>query len=326
MTEPLPLPGDPSVPGAQVASPARSAGALLRAAREREGLHLAVLAATIKVAPAKLEALEQDRYDQLPNATFARALAQSICRSLKIDPRPVLALLPQVDTPALEGAMGKLNTPFQERPSRGDGSGLTWASKPMFWAGGLLLVAALVIGLVPPELLDPVRVAMFSPARPASAVVALSPAASPITTTPTTAGSGERAIAPTPSAATVSPSAVAVATPASDALPHPRGDASRQPAPVPGPTVAASAALPVAVGPGLLHLAASADSWIEVIDAKGQPVFSRIVRRDEAVAVDAAPPMRVRVGNASGTQVTFRGQVLELGPYTRDNVARLELR
>ena len=85
-----------------------------------------MLAATIKVAPAKLEALEQDRYGELPNATFTRALAQSVCRSLKIDPRPVLALLPQVDAPPLEDAMGKLNTPFQERDSRADGSSLAW--------------------------------------------------------------------------------------------------------------------------------------------------------------------------------------------------------
>ena len=120
---------EPDSGGADSAG-SRTAGAMLKAARQRAGLHVAVLAATIKVAPAKLEALEQDRYDQLPNATFTRALAQSVCRSLKVDPRPVLALLPQVEAPALEGSAGRLNTPFQDRPSRTDGSGLAWASKP----------------------------------------------------------------------------------------------------------------------------------------------------------------------------------------------------
>ena len=71
------------------------AGALLRAARERQGLHLAALAAQLKVAPRKLEALEADRYDELPDATFVRALAASMCRVLKIDPAPVLERLPQ---------------------------------------------------------------------------------------------------------------------------------------------------------------------------------------------------------------------------------------
>ena len=70
------------------------AGALLRAARERQGLHIAALAAAIKVSQRKLEALEADRFDELPDATFTRALAQTVCRQLKIDPKPVLERLP----------------------------------------------------------------------------------------------------------------------------------------------------------------------------------------------------------------------------------------
>lgn len=71
-----------------------SAGRLLREAREKRGMHIAALAASIKVTPKKLEALESDRIDLLPDATFARALAQTVCRALKIDSGPVMALLP----------------------------------------------------------------------------------------------------------------------------------------------------------------------------------------------------------------------------------------
>ena len=71
-------------------NPATSAGALLRQARQAQGLHIAALAAAIKVTPRKLELLEADRYDELPDATFVRALAQTVCRSLKIDAAPVL--------------------------------------------------------------------------------------------------------------------------------------------------------------------------------------------------------------------------------------------
>ena len=51
------------------------AGALLRAARERQGLHVAALAAAIKIPQRKLEALEAGRFEELPDATFTRALA-----------------------------------------------------------------------------------------------------------------------------------------------------------------------------------------------------------------------------------------------------------
>ncbi|UUZ68449.1 helix-turn-helix domain-containing protein [Polaromonas sp. P2-4] len=51
-----------------------SAGTLLRDAREAAGLHIATLAVSLKVPVKKLEALEQDRFDLLPDLVFARWL------------------------------------------------------------------------------------------------------------------------------------------------------------------------------------------------------------------------------------------------------------
>ena len=69
--------------------PTTAGGAAAPGARG-QGLHIAALAAAIKVTPRKLEALETDRFDELPDATFTRALAQTVCRTLKIDAAPVL--------------------------------------------------------------------------------------------------------------------------------------------------------------------------------------------------------------------------------------------
>ncbi|MEY2686273.1 MAG: hypothetical protein RL375_471, partial [Pseudomonadota bacterium] len=41
---------------------------------------------------------------------------------------------------------------------------------------------------------------------------------------------------------------------------------------------------------------------------------------------DGVLPMRAKIGNAAGTEVTFRGQRVDLAPVTRENVARLELK
>jgi len=38
------------------------------------------------------------------------------------------------------------------------------------------------------------------------------------------------------------------------------------------------------------------------------------------------PPLTLRIGNASGMTLSFKGQVVDLVPYTRNNVARLELK
>src|SRR5437870_13153008 len=90
-----------------------TAGALLRRAREAAGLHVAALAVSLKVPVRKLEALEDDRYDLMPDAVFIRGLASSVCRTLKIDPQPVLERLPQTAAPRLITNTDGLNQPFR---------------------------------------------------------------------------------------------------------------------------------------------------------------------------------------------------------------------
>ncbi|MDE2372427.1 MAG: helix-turn-helix domain-containing protein, partial [Burkholderiales bacterium] len=146
-----------------------TAGALLRAARERQGLHIAALAAAIKVSPRKLDALENDRWDELPDATFARALAQTVCRTLKIDAKPVLDLLPPAAPAVLEAKSGGLNTPFRDRPGRDDAGLAVSAIKPMVWAATLLMVAAVIVYLLPEGLLKPAPARVVAASAPAPA-------------------------------------------------------------------------------------------------------------------------------------------------------------
>lgn len=66
-------------------------GQELAAAREARGLALVDVAQSLKFAPRQLEALEQERFDALPGATFARGMVRSYARLLKLDPEPLLA-------------------------------------------------------------------------------------------------------------------------------------------------------------------------------------------------------------------------------------------
>lgn len=102
MNDTSPTPSE-ATPGSS-STPSASAGQLLRRYRESTGLHIVALSSALKVARAKLEALEADRLDDLPDVVFARALAMSCCRYLGKDPEPVLALMPShaaQPTPAL---------------------------------------------------------------------------------------------------------------------------------------------------------------------------------------------------------------------------------
>jgi len=299
-----------------------TAGRLLREAREKQGLHIAALAAAIKVSPKKLELLESDRFGELPDATFTRALAQTVCRALKADPGPVMQLLPPPAGHRLEHVGEGLNTPFRDRP--GALVQRDWwqiASSPMFWIIALILVGAGAIWLLPASF----GALATGRSHPASAPLArvgvepgMPPEASDTVASPMVASAEPRA-------ATIE-RIVPVADVASAPRNAPLAEAAE---PIAGAAVAppfVAASTPGALPAGMLQLRSSAASWVEVTDAHGKPLFSRLLRQGEAVGIDGVPPLKVRIGNAAGTQVVFRGQPTELQAFTRDNVARLELK
>ena len=316
--------------GATAPGSAMSAGRLLREAREKQGLHIAALAAAIKVAPKKLELLESDRFDALPDATFARALAQTVCRALKIDPAPVMRLLPPPSGHRLETVGEGLNTPFRERPGVLVQS--TWSeglSSPGYWFAGLLLIAAVGVYFLPAGLIG-----TLGSARPASAPTAAVSANVEPVMPPEAVADAARAASGAASAASGLIEVRAPAEPPVGSLPAtgatgaaPASEAPASAAVAAAPTTpAASSAQGDAMSSGVLQLRTTAASWVEVTDSRGQPLVSRLLKPGEAIGVDGVPPFRVRIGNAAGTQLVFRGQPTDLRAFTRDNVARLELR
>jgi len=266
----------------------------------------------LKVPQAKLEALEADRYTELPDATFARALATAVCRALKIEAAPVLALLPRTSELGFDVRPG-LNQPFRERGAGPiDGGVLGLLKRPVVWGLALLLVAAGAIYWIPAGWL-PERDTSTAPAFPASTGVVTTAASGPVVefVSAPPAASEPAASAPLPVVASAP-----VSVPAS------------APAPVASaPLQIREVAPPPAVIPAgqALRVTASADSWIEVVDAKGQAVLSRVLRAGEQQEFGGAAPYKVRVGNVSGTQVQWRGNAVDLAARASNNVARLEL-
>lgn len=287
-----------------------SAGALLRAARQAQGLHIAALAASIKVSQRKLELLEADRLSELPDATFARALAQTICRSLKIDPAPVLAALPQATGYRLDAVDGGINTPFRDRPGRHEPDRRSVLASPAVWATSLIAAAALLVLLMPAEWATSIQAAISG--SPPSTPVAAAP-------TPTAVEAPSVAVMPTEAAAPADAASAAIIEAAASAVVVELAASAAG-----GLPAMAAAASSAAVGP--LQLKASAETWVEVVDAESKVLVSRLLASGETLVLDGAMPFRLKIGNAAGTEVAFRGQAVNLASSTRDNVARLELK
>jgi len=299
-----------------------SAGSLIRQAREVAGLHIAALAVALKVPVKKLEALEADRLDLLPDAVFVRALAASVCRTLKIDAGQVLALLPQTGKPSLGQQHTPINAPFR---SPGDGPGpslFAQVSRPAVLAGLLLLLGALVLIFLP------AAQQAGSTAGPGTE----SASAGRATVVPQGASSGEpmaKAKAQVPGSDKPAETSVAAAAlPAAPVLPPQLSTATAPPLPVPAPGLAAPvAAEPTQPAPtGIIVFRAKGESWVEVTDARGTVVVRRTLAAGEQVGASGILPLSAVVGRADATLVEVRGKAFDLNPVRKDNVARFEVK
>lgn len=282
----------------------------LKQAREASGLHIAALAASLKVPVKKLEALEAGRYDELPDMTFARALASSACRHLKVDPAQVLQQIPLARVPQLGDQPSSINAPFNGAVPAPVFNPAGWLARPAVLAAIAVLLAALVLLLMPAR-------------EPEQPEAVMPPEAAPQVPVSSDAGVAEEVVAPPVNAATLPdvPTSTAVV--------------STSVSPV---VVSAATATQVASGPAgsattsgvdpsvVLRIAVTGDSWVEVVNGQGGASVQRMLKAGEALDFSAKPPYAVVIGRADVAQVTVRGKALDIAQFARNSVARFEVK
>lgn len=284
-----------------------SAGALLRQARQSAGMDIAVLASALKVPVNKLQALENDDFTVLPDAVFARALASSVCRTLKVDPAPVLGQLPQGQAPRLVGDKDGLNAKFKDPQDKAPPLRLPAASRGVSLTVLVLLAAAAAVYFLPSGMLEFDLARAPAPA-PAQAVVEASQENGSVSE-------------PVPGAE----SAVSAQSPASD-VPAAAPTAVVPAAAVPMVAASVASAAGTAVASALLEFRATAESWVQVRDAAGAVVFERTLKAGESAQAPGKPPLSVVVGKVNATEVMVRGAPFDLSTVARENVARFEVK
>ena len=298
-------------------SPKPSAGQLLKKARQAKGVHLAVLAVTLKVPVRQLEALEADQYDAFKGGTtFLRAITSSMCRHLGIDAAPVLALLPSAVSsmgaarPALEPELGLQRVSLRPRGAR--------SARPVLILALLMLLGtAAFLWLPSPETWWPAG------SQSDSSATQVEEAAVPLGQASNPESSEEAASAASAVQPDTLPAASAAVPPAPSAL----ASGLSMPATSPAVASAKTAPTPAAVSakPAVLRLEASADTWVEVRDAKGQAT-GRLLKATESMEIQQPVPYSVVIGRAAAVKATLRGQPFDLKPHAPQSVARFEVK
>lgn len=297
-----------------------TAGSMLREARIAAGAHLESIAFSLKVPVHKIDALEHDDLMAFPDITFMRALASSVCRILRVDPAPVLALMPQNRPDTLGSANESARPTFRDHTRSGRSfSGVGRSSRWVMAAVFLLLLGAAAVILVP-EGWKPPDVLGFASA-PASGTA--SSAAVEI--------SLERTVPP-PALVVADPVQTA-ASPASFPSPSaspslsvaPNADASESALPAEAKQ-SESVNLPTqAAAPDRLSLSARGDSWVKVADSNGKTLLERNLKKGEAVSVNEPGRLSVVIGRADVVDVRVGSDVRDISAVTRNNVARFEV-
>ena len=285
-----------------------SAGALLRQARQAQGVALGDLAATLKVPVEKLQALEDEDWQRLPDVVFLRALAQTICRTLHLEAAPVLALLPQQKVTAL-APQGGLNAPMRER---GVPSILATNTQHSPWPWVVLLLIVLggggYLGVqwMAPEWVRGVP----APSAPAGDSPLFSPAG------PEEGDGAQAGEVPTVQAAALMQPALPEEEGAQPGFAAPAPVAQAEPAAAP----AAASVSPV------LRITAKGATWVQVLDAQQRLLIEKILQDGEVFSTSAPKPLTVAVGKADLATVEVNGAPFDVQAVARSNVARFEVK
>lgn len=274
----------------------RSAGQMLRELRESAGVDPALLASAMKVSTQKLDALENDRLDLLPDVTFARGLASAICRAFGADPAPVLERMP-VSAPGLRPPEQNINQPFRRIGDRPTPVLATSFSKPLMMVVGALLLGAAALYFLPTL---PIQLGAPAPAQTSAEGVV------------------REDVGPTPAVEPTPPAELPLgAASAEQVLPPSAAAAPAAPA-APAPAAAA--------GGELVQFSAKAETWVTVRDAAGKQLINRVLAAGETVGVSGDAPLSVTIGRKDAVDVTVRGQPFDHRSLSKTTVSRFQVK
>lgn len=282
-----------------------SPGALMRDAREASGIHIDVLAAALKITVDRLDALEADRYTDLPDMVFARALAASACRILKLDPVPVLALMPKNQAQSLTAGRSDINASFRDAAEKKNRIPFSRKmAQPLGVAVMILLIGAGVLFFLPERGDKPENVVVSSaPALAANEVGESLTINQPVSIAQDLESGASVALSALVNGETADVKVLDAAAGSTEVV-----QASSHPA------------------DGLLEFRAREKTWIQVRDATKKIVFERIMAKGEAASVAGNPPLSVVIGRADSTEVFVRGTPFDLTSVAKENVARFEVK
>lgn len=292
---------------------ASTAGSMLAAARRASGFSVEHVAGKLKLSKRQIEALEADRYQELPANTFVRGFVRNYARLVELDARPLLTYLDRhLPTEAPQAALPRLSDDTMPLMRLGGRQKRYKVFKVLLVL--VVVFAAIVYGLIWQGVFDAKR---FLPANTTDVAKTESPIEA-IERGP------ELVAQPVPAAVVVAEPPSAILPSVTPVLTAPVATSATAP-----PTIATPTPIsPQAAEPALadaLQINTRGDSWMTVVDSTGKRWVNELVKSGESRVIHGKPPLKLTIGNAKYVDVIYKGKVTDLVPHTKVAVANLVL-
>lgn len=286
---------------AEVVGQQAAIGASLKAAREARGLSVEDVASHLRLSPRQIHALENDEFSALPETTITRGFIRNYARLLEIAAEPLLDA-------------------YKAYSPAGGPKAITIQSANILISGGdrrpwvAYISASIVIAVLLGAWLlyvEPARVGAPKAIAVAPAPTVSDPASNEVTE-------------PLPVAALPAAERAQAAEPVPDAA---AANNETAPAPAPEANVASAPMDPQDASRALakVELRFTESSWVSVVDRNDREILNKTKPAGTAEQIEGQPPLKLIIGNAAGSVLVFNGKTVDLGPYTKLNVARITL-
>lgn len=268
-----------------------SFGENLRREREKRKITLDQISQSTKIGTRMLQALEEDRFNQLPGGIFNKGFVRAYARTVGLDEEQTVADYLQ--------ASGESAPVMPEMPAEHPAPRIVEASaetpeRPLPWGllAALLLVAALALSLWSHRQTKQGEsfVTPPAPSQPARPSTESAKAPSPANPAPAAQTANVRAANP---ALTASPAS---------------GDAAVKVAPA-GAAPSPATAAPVVPAGFAIRIEAREDSWTR-ITSDGKTVYDGLLSAGDDRSIRGQREVIVRAGNAGGVDLFFNGKKL----------------
>jgi cytoskeleton protein RodZ len=330
-------------------SPGTGLGGRLVAAREARGLTLERVAQRLRLSPATLQALESNRYEDLPEPIFVRGYLRAYARLLGMDQKVLVAEYNRLaDT---HGPVLTATTKVRRKAT---------SRAPYIRGATALIVVAMAVLLgswwysrlkhdvpaqsqtasseaeqpvSPAPVLPPLHV--DSPNLSPGPVAALPPDIPPQSLASEAAEESVAAVEPEPPKGETAPATEPALPVVSESPVTQNADAVAQRRDVEATVESAVPDLPIAplasehgrlvrasrapTGEDVLVIRANDESWAEVVDANGYQLLYYPLRSGMVLRLQGQAPFRVFLGNAPAVDVSLNQKRFDHTPFHRRN-------